>query len=182
MATVECLCPPKATGEVRHPDGDTIELRERLDFRGVLAARNAIALLKNEDPDVSSAEILATLTETYLLLGVRTWSVVDAKGKAVEVNNVSIRQYLFANEEAAIAIADEADDLYRERIIAPLVRAAQNSSPPTPTNDSISPTTGPASKTRKPSKRSSITTIPMADTEMTASSPGGDSSSSRNSA
>ena len=179
MATVECLCPPKPTGEVRHPDGDTVTLRERLDFRGVLAARNAIALLKGEDPDVSSAEILATLTETYLLLGVRSWTVVDAKSKPVEVSNVTIREYLFANDEAAIAVADEADALYRDRIIAPLVRAAQPSSPPTPIRGSMSRTTGHSSTNPKPSKRSSTSTTPTDAIEMTASSRAGGSSSSQ---
>ena len=182
MATVECLCPPKATGETRHPDGDTIELRERLDFRSALTARNTFALLKSEDPDVSVAEIMASLTETYLLLGIRTWSVQDAKGKPVEVNKAAIREYLLSKPDQAMVVGDEADGLYSDAVIAPLVARALSFSPTTPTNGSTSATNGSSPKHRKPPKRSSTTTIPTDDTGPTSLSLAGGSSSSPNSA
>ena len=174
MATVECLCPPKATGEVRHPDGDTITLRERLDFRSALTARNTFVLLKSEDPDVSTAEIMASLTETYLLLGIESWSLltVDEKGKArpLEVSKTAIRDLLLSHSEAAMAVGDEADALYSEAVIAPLVARASSSSPSTPTSESTSATNGSASRPPKPSKPSSTSTSPMADTETTSPS------------
>jgi hypothetical protein len=173
MATVTCLCPPKATGEVRHPDGDTIDLRERLDFRSALTARNVFVLLKTEDPDVSTGEIMATLTETYLLLGIESWSLVDAKGKAVEVSKAAIRELLLTNQEAAMVVGDEADARYSEAVIAPLVARASNSSPATPTNGSTSVTTGSVPKPRKPSKPSSTTTTRTGATVTTSQSPAG---------
>ena len=59
MVKIECVCPPKAGGEKRHPDGDTVTLRERLDFRAAVTVRNAIVVLKQDDPDCGAAEILA---------------------------------------------------------------------------------------------------------------------------
>lgn len=157
---IPCICPPKAD-EVRHPAGDTITLRERLDFRAALAARNAIALAQGEGED--TAGILAALTETYLILGIESWSVVDAKGKAVPVNRQTITEYLLSNIDVAMDVADAADDLYREAVVGPLLARASTSSPDTQTPDSTSATNGSGPKPPKPSKRSSTTTTQTAD-------------------
>jgi hypothetical protein len=182
MVAVACLCPPKATGEVRHPAGDEITLRERLDFRAALTARNTMVLLKEEDPDVSSAEVLAALTETYLVLGIESWSLVDAKGKPVPLSKVAIRELLLTKPDVAMEVGDAADALYSAAVILPLLARAQNSSPPMPTNGSTSARTPSSPKPPKPSKRSSITTIPTAVTGKTSPSPVGASSSLPNSA
>jgi len=182
MVTVACLCPPKATGEVRHPAGDEITLRERLDFRAALTARNTMVLLKEEDPDVSSAEILAALTETYLVLGIEAWSLVDAKGKPLPVSKAAIREVLLTKPDIAMEVGDAADALYSAAVILPLLARAQTSSPPTPTNGLTSAKMPSSPKRPKPSKRSSITTIPTAATVTTSPSPAGDSSSSPSSA
>ena len=179
---IECLCPPKATGEVRHPAGDEITLRERLDFRAALTARNTMVLLKEEDPDVSSAEILAALTETYLVLGIESWSLVDAKGKPVPASKAAIRELLLTKPDIAMEVGDAADALYSAAVILPLLARARNSSRPTPTNGSTSVTTPSLPKPPKRSRRSSITTIPTAATVTTSPSPAGDSSSSLSSA
>ena len=182
MVAVTCLCPPKATGEVRHPAGDEITLRERLDFRAALTARNTMVLLKEEDPDVSSAEILAALTETYLVLGIEAWSLVDAKGKPLPVSKAAIREVLLTKPDIAMEVGDAADALYSAAVILPLLARAQTSSPPTPTNGLTSAKMPSSPKRPKPSKRSSITTIPTAATVTTSPSPAGDSSSSPSSA
>lgn len=182
MVKVECLCPPKPDGSVRHPDGDTIELHERMDFRSVLAARNAMGLVYDDDPDASVAEVLAALTETYILLGVRSWTLVDAKNKPIPVTKPAIREYLLVNDEAAIAVSDEADELYRDRIIAPLVVAAQKSSPPSPTERSTSATKASSPKPRKPSRPSSTSTTRTDGIEMTSPLLAGGSRSSPSSA
>ena len=67
--TVACLCPPNAAGEVRHPAGDEITLREHLDFRAALTAQNTMVIARRE-PDATVADVLAALTETYLLVGI----------------------------------------------------------------------------------------------------------------
>jgi hypothetical protein len=175
---IDCLCPPNARGETRHPDGDTVTLRERLDFRAALTARNTMALLKNEDPDASVADILAALTETYLLVGVTGWTLVDAKNKPVDVSRAAIRELLLSNPDVAMLVGDAADEHYSEAVILPLLARARNSSPPTPIAGSTSATKRSTPKSRKPSSPSSITTIPTDATATTSSSPVGDSSSS----
>jgi hypothetical protein len=180
MVTINCLCPANARGEVRHPDGDTVVLRERLDFRSALTARNTIVLLKTEDPNVSAAEVLAALTEVYLLLGVESWSIVDAKNHPVEVSKATIREHLLSNPDVAMVVGDAADELYSEAVILPLVARAQSSSPRMRTGGSTSVTKRSSATRPKRSKPSSITTIPTAATVTTSASPDGDSSSSPN--
>lgn len=164
---IPCVCPPKADGQARHI-ADTIELREKLDFRSALTARNAIALAKEEDEDVSSAEILAVLTETYLILGITSWTLVDEKGKKVEPSRTAIRAFIEAHPDEAMEIGDAADALYSAAVILPLVARAQKSSQPTPTTDSTSATTDSSPKPRKPSKPSSTTTTRMDATGTTS--------------
>jgi hypothetical protein len=181
MVTVACLCPPNAAGEVRHPAGDEITLRERLDFRAALTARNTMMLVKTEDPDATVADVLAALTETYLLVGIESWSLVDAKGKPIEATKAAIRDHLFSRPDIAMEVGNAADGLYSQAVIGPLVALASKSSPTTPTDRSTS-ATKPSLKPRKPSRPSSITSIPMADTAKTSPSLAGVSSSSLNSA
>lgn len=182
MAQIDCICPPKADGEPRHPGGDTVALRERLDFRSALTARNAFLVLKAEDPDATTADVLAVLTETYLLLGVESWTAVDAKGKPVPVSKAAIREMLFSHPEAAMVVGDEADSLYAEAVINPLVARASTSSLGTPTPASTSATTTTSPTPPKPSKRSSTTTSRTADIVPISGSRAGDSSSSQKSA
>lgn len=182
-ATIRCVCPPKADGP-RH-DQDTITFRDRLDFRQALTMRKAIALAKADDPDISAAEILALLTEHYLLEGIEAWTLVDAKGKGVEPSKAAIRDFLADHPEEAMAAGDEADELYGPVILLPLLaRATGNStsSPGTPTTPSTSQRTGSPRKRPKNSKPSSTSTTRTDGTATITSLHGGDSSSSQTSA
>lgn len=164
---ITCVCPPTQEGKPRHL-ADRVELREKLDFRSALTARNAIALAKEEDDDISSAEILAVLTEHYLVLGISSWSLVDAKGKKVEPSRAAIRQFIAEHPDEAMEIGDAADALYSAAVILPLVARAQRSSQPTPTTGSTSATTDSSPRPRKPSKPSSTTTTRMDATGTTS--------------
>jgi hypothetical protein len=179
--TIPCVCPPRADGQTRHTDGDTITLRERLDFRAALTARNTMVLVKTEDPDASTAEILAALTETYLLAGIESWSLVDAKNKAVVVSKTAIRECLLTHPDEAMTAGNAADELYSASVILPLVALAQTSSPPTPTTASTSAPRRSSAKRPRRSKPSSITPFPMDATGTTSLLPAGASSSSRSS-
>ena len=179
---IECICPPRADGEPRHPAGDTVTLRERLDFRAALTARNTMILLKTEDPDAGTAEILAALTETYLLVGVESWSLVDAKGKPVEVSKAAIRECLLSHPDVAMTVGNAADELYSASVILPLVALARTSSPPTPTTESTSAPRPSSVKRPRQSKPSSITPFPTDATVTTSALPVGASSSSQSSA
>jgi hypothetical protein len=175
--TIPCPCPPKADGTARH-ESDTVTLPEVLDFRTTIVVRQSIQWLKTNDPDATVPEIVATLAETYLLHCIEEWSLVDDKGKAVPVSKAAIRERLLPATEAAMAVGNAADDLYTDKVVLPLFLQASSSSPPTQTDEPTSPTSGPGPTPRKPSKRSSITTTPMAVTGPMAASPGGASSSS----
>lgn len=177
---IPCICDPRG-GEVRHPDGDTVSLREKLDFTGVQTLRYAVRVLKTTDDRASTAQTLAVMSEHYIMAGFDAWTVVDAKNKPLPPTPDEIRDRLLGNIDAALAVSDVADDLYLE-VMLPLLNPASTSSPPTPTAESTSPTTASSEKRPKPSKRSSITTIPTDATVVTSSSLDGDSSSSPSSA
>jgi hypothetical protein len=182
-----CVCPPKADGSPRH-EGDTVTLRDTLGFVATQTARNAVHILRSNareagEENLDAALVLAVLTEQYIMLGVESWTLVDAKGKAVPVNRATIREFIEDpdHDDVASLISDEADGLYAGKVMLPLLRTAASSSQPTPT-DSTSPTRGSGKAPGKPSKPSSISTIPTAATGTTSKSRGGDSSSSRSSA
>ena len=175
---VGCLCPPRADGGTRHPDGDTVTLRDRLDFRSATTIRKAIGLL-GEDGVTDSAEILAVMTEWYCLLGIEAWTLVDARNKPIEVTRPAIREHLLEDPAAVMetmALADAADELYMPLVLLPLLARASKSSPPTPTPDSTSAPTDSPAKPRKRSRPSSTTSIPTAATGTTSTSPAGASS------
>lgn len=180
--TVACLCPPTPQGAVRHPEGERITLRDRLDFHGAITCQKAITILKAEDPDVSSAEVLAVLTENYVLQGIVGWSVVDARGRAIAPLKSAIRELLLeANPDAASTICDAADGLYQEQVLLPLLKRASASSPATPTDASTSASQPSPTPLPRRSKRSSTSTSRTDGIVTTISSPAGVSSLSPNS-
>jgi hypothetical protein len=176
MVDIECICPPTADGQTRHPGGDTVTLKATLGFRDAVSIRNEVGLLSLDDPDVSTGAILATLTESYLLYGVESWSLVDEKGKPVPVGRAAIRDRLLTHLEAAVAVGEAADELYAAAVVLPLLLKASKSSPPTPTNGSTSAPKASRPTRPKRSSPSSTITSPMAATAMTSSSPAGVSS------
>ncbi len=173
MAVIECVCPPKADGTPRHPDGDTVTLRPRLDFRSALMARNTVILLKQDDDQVSVADILAALTEVYLLVGIESWTLVDSHNKPKPVTKQIIRNVIDAHPDEAMVIGDEADSLYSEAVITPLVARASTFLPPTPIDASTSATSGQSPAPRKRSKPSLTTTTQTGGTERMSASHGG---------
>lgn len=178
---IPCICPARPDGEQRHPDGDTVALRDVLDFRTTTVLRQSVKWLKTEDPEATVPEVLAMLTEAYLVHCIESWTVVDAKGKAVGPSHQAIRDLLLPTDSAAI-VGDVADSLYSERVLLPLLAQGSTSSPPSSTSDSTSATTGSGQKPLKPSKPSSTTSSPTAGTAPIPRSPDGDFSSSPSSA
>jgi hypothetical protein len=179
---IPCTCPPKANGEPRH-DHDTVTFRDRLDFRGGMVIRKAITMLKVEDPDSGAAEVLAAMSEHYMLEGISGWTLVDDKGKPVEADKSAIRAFINDHQDIVFdSLVDEADNLYAEQVLLPLVRRAQPSSPTSPTEPSTSAPIGSEAKPRKPSRRCSTSTTPTAAITSITPLPDGDSSTSRRSA
>lgn len=180
--TIACPCPPKADGGSRHPDGDTVTLRDRLDFRSATTIRKAIGMV-SEDGNPDPAEILAVMTEWYCLLGIEAWTLTDERGKAVPVSRATIRESLLESEtaqEQASIIADAADALYMAAVLLPLLARASTSSLPSPTEPSTSAPKDSPAKRPKPSKPSSTTSIQTAAIVTTTPSRAGASSTSPN--
>jgi hypothetical protein len=173
---IDCVCPTRAAGEPRHPAGDTVTLRETLDFRSVTAIRHGISFLENDGTDAYTAEVLAVLTEGYVLHGIESWSLLDEKGKPLAVSRAAIREHILTRVDVASVLGDAADELYGEKVLLPLLVRASKSSLPTPTAPSTSRPKDSQARRPKPSKPSSITTTPTVVTVTTTGSPVGDSS------
>lgn len=159
---VACICPPDGS---RHQEGDTLTFPERLPFRVAVIGQKGLALLYNDDPGATTADVLGYLAEFYLLNTIASWTVCDEKGKPLPLTRAHIVERLLASPDAYGA-ADFADDLYSEQVIGPLVSRASKSSSSTRTNGSTSPRPG-AGRTRKPSKPSSTASTPTVAIAMT---------------
>lgn len=166
---IPCLC----LG--RKHDGDTVVLRDRLDFRTAIAMRNTVAVLYAEEPDADIADVMAVLTDSYLTRGIESWTLRDTDNKPLPASRANIRAVLMAHQEAAEMVGDAADELYQAAVMLPLLRKASGSSPATPTGASTSPPTGSSTTPPKRSKRSSTSTSLTVVTEATSPSLDGDS-------
>lgn len=180
--TIKCPCPAKPDGEPRH-DTDTWTLRDKLGFHAARSIREEIRVIKNQDPGVSSGEVLAMMTGHYFIFGTESWTLVDDKDKPVPVSRAAIREIVdLLDFDSAELLADTADNLYASVVLLPLVAQASTSSPPTPTNGSMFHTTGSSKKPPKPSRPSSTTTSQTGATGTITQLPVGGSSSSRKAA
>jgi hypothetical protein len=171
---IDCICPGTP-----HAEGDTVTLHQTLDFRRAMTMQKSVVIARTGvDEDMDTAEILAILAESYLRYGVESWTLVDAAGKAIPVSPDNVSAHLMTHIAEAMDLAEEADDLYQEAVLLPLVRRGLRSSQPTSTTDSTSPSTGSDPDPLTPSSPSSTTTTPTDDIETTSSPLDGASNSS----
>lgn len=177
--TVGCLCPPDGT---RHPEGDTVTLYDPLPFTKAIVMQKAVGIMVSDSGDPEAEEILAALTEAYVMYGIESWSLLDEKGKPLPVSRAAIEGRLLVRLDDAMTVADAADTLYAPVVLRPLLKRGSMPSQPTLTDGSTSPQTGSPDVPPTPLKRSSTTTTRTVATETTSGSPDGDSSSSPNSA
>jgi hypothetical protein len=177
--TIACPCPDR--GEGRPHETDTVTLRDKLDFKQGVTIRKALGLLYTEDPDAGFADVLGVLTEQYLLLGIESWTLVDAKGEKVTASKPAIRALMDAHPETAMDIGNQADALYNEQVLLPLLTRSSTPSPDSPTAESTSATDGTSPTPPTPSRPSLISTSQTADTEPTTTSEGSAYSSSQSS-
>ena len=171
--TIPCPCPGAPHEE------DTVTLRDKLGLRAGVSIQNLLVDTITQSADrMTAADITGLLVEGYLLYGIESWTLVDAKRNPVPVSKETITDILLSDFTLAEPIANVADGLYPKAVADPLVRRANQSSPPTPTDESTS--APPTTLRPKPSKQSSTTTTPTDGTETTSTSPDGVSRSSRN--
>lgn len=177
--SIKCPCPPRADGEPRH-DADTVTLRDKLDFHATTSIRKQIGIVKMDDPDTSTGEILAVMTEHYLLFGIEAWTITDAKGHAIEVDRAAIRAFLErVPPDTEMDLTDAADELYSARVLRPLVARGQSSSPPSPMAGSTSAKRSSGTTRPRQPKRSSTSTSRTDGTGTITTLPVGGSSSSQ---
>jgi hypothetical protein len=176
---IDCICPPRADGEPRHAQ-DTVTLRETLDFRSVTAIRHGISLIER-DEETYVSEVLAVLTEGYVLHGIESWSLVDAKGKPLPLSRQAIRETILSRVDVASVVGDAADEMYGPTVLLPLLQRASRSSSGMPMEPSTSHPTGSSKRRRTRSKPSSTTSSPTDATVTTSPSLAGVSNSSQTS-
>ncbi len=183
--TIPCVCPPLEDGQARH-QSDVVTLRDKMPFRDALAMRYEIGVAKEEDPDITGADMLGILSESYIVHGIESWSLQQdgPKGKPepIRVSRANIASFVLGNMEVGLILSEVADDLYAAAVMLPLIQAGSPSSPDSPTETTTSATTPPSKRAPKRSKRSSITTIQTDVIATTSPLRDGDSNLSPNSA
>jgi hypothetical protein len=137
----DCRCPGSP-----HPDGDIAYLRPYLLFEGGMEALRAMS---RADGDVS---LFGTLVgPVYIRHGVVSWNRLDDAGEPVPVTPEALAALRY---EDAYELADRADDLYGESVIAPLARRIAKSSAGGRTGASTSANSRSRSKRPRPSQPS----------------------------
>lgn len=137
----DCRCPGGP-----HPDGDYAYLRPFLLFDGGMEALRAMA---QADGDVS--RFGALVGPVYIRHGVVSWNRLDEDGEPIPVTPETLAELRY---EDAYELADRADDLYGESVIAPLARRIAKSSAGGRTAASTSASSRSRSKRRAPSEPS----------------------------
>lgn len=138
----DCSCPGTP-----HPDGDIAHLRPWLDYAS--GAEVVAAMGKVGDDTSRFAELVGPV---LIRRGVVAWNVLDEKGEPVPVTPAALDGLRW---EDAYELADKADDLYGEQILAPLVKRMNESSKAGPTNGSTRPR-----RSAKPRTRSARSSSP----------------------
>lgn len=146
----ECQCPGAP-----HPEGDVVELRDRLGLAAGIAVQKLIIEANTAENRLDTARLTGLMAEGYLLHGVMGWNLVDENGP-IPVSEATIRSQLLEDFTRGEKAADAADDLYSLAVLAPLLTRVNKSLPPSRTRGSTSPTGSSAkAKDGSPSTRSS---------------------------
>lgn len=122
-----CYCPGTPHDE------DTVYLAPQLSMAGGMAAQSAITA--GFDDSLRLQEMLA---EVWIRFGVVSWNLTDEDGP-LEVTPENVARALPYGKGGRL-VAEKADDLYAEDILAPLVQRLGTTSPRGRTNGSTSRT------------------------------------------
>jgi len=139
-----CYCPGSPH------EADLVYLAPALSMAGGMAAQAAIA--EGIGDPIRLQELLA---EVWMRHGVISWNLVDESGP-IPVNAANVAAALPYGKGGRL-VADRADDLYAEDILAPLAERVRNNSPRGRTNGLTSVTPRSPRKRRSPS--STATTV-----------------------
>ena len=117
----DCTCPGTP-----HPSGDTVTYLPRLPFDTAARVIGAIS-------DRSGFPTAKNAFGIYLHETPVSWNVLDAEGDPVPLTEEAIDALDFADQ---FEIADYADTLYQDAVLAPLVRRTSKPSGTGPTSGS----------------------------------------------
>jgi hypothetical protein len=157
------------TKRVTLADGNEVGLRDKLGLAAGIEIQATVRGLIGQ-PD---AVIVAALVEAYVRHGIESWTFTDEDGAPVPVTPETIQSMVLDDFTLATPVAEAADALYEDAVLGPLVRAAANSSPTTPTESSTSPMDSGSDENPTQSSPSSTSDSPTDDTETTSSLPDG---------
>jgi hypothetical protein len=140
----DCTCPDSP-----HPEGDEVYLSPTVSLRLGLASERV--LLNAGQVGTEATE--DALIETFVRLGVVGWNLVYVNGKGVPEPRPFSADVVLADWKMARSVAEKANELYAETVLAPLVAAFATPSAPGRTDATTSPDTTPTPMRRKRSSR-----------------------------
>jgi hypothetical protein len=123
---------------------DFVQLAPALSMSGGMAAQGAIA--KSGGDTVALQELLADLWVRHGVIG---WNILDDKGQPIPLTHENIARALPYGKGGRL-VAERADDLYAEDILAPLVQRLETLSQPGPTPSGRQRTSARKGSTRTP--------------------------------
>jgi hypothetical protein len=135
-----CGCP-----NAPHADGDIVYLAPELSMPGGMAAQSAIS-----EGITDPLRLQELLAEVWVRHGVIDWNLVDEDGDKLPLDAATIKAALPYGKGGRL-VAERADDLYAEAILAPLEERLRNSSRRGPTVVSSSTTPRSTRSRRRPS-------------------------------
>jgi hypothetical protein len=143
-----CFCP-----NAPH-DSDIVYLAPSLSMAGGMAAQSAISAGLTD-----SLKLQELLAEVWIRHGVVGWNLLDEDGDDLPVTPATIAAALPYGKGGRL-VAERADDLYAEDILAPLVQRLKSTSRRGSNNDSTSPTPTRTRTRRSPSSTATTAKAP----------------------
>lgn len=131
---------------------DLVYLAPKLTMAGGMAAQGAIAA-----SDGDSIRLQELLAEVWVRHGITGWNFLDDKGQPIPLTPENIARALPYGKGGRL-VAERADDLYAEDILAPLVQRLARLSQPGPTPSGRRPTSPRKTSTRTRRSPSSTAT------------------------
>ena len=132
-----CTCPGTP-----HPDGDLVYLREKMGLAGgsILTSivSDYLTMPSEERPPTSS--LTAALRVSYVEQGVTGWNLTGEGEFDLPFSAENLRAQILDDYARGTVVADKADELYYEAVLAPLLARVAQLSQPTPTKPRTSRT------------------------------------------
>lgn len=141
----DCTCP-----ETPHPDGDVVYLLPTVPLRLGLACERIIANAREAGTDATTDALM----EAFVSFGAVGWNRQYINGRGIPEPKPFDVNDILADYRIARGVAEKADGLYSETIMAPFLEAQQTRSPTGPTGGTTSRRSTRTSSRRKPSSGS----------------------------